>query len=136
MEGLIIAAVLALLGIAVNKTKRPADFDGDPASMKKRVGDYAKGFFDETTQEVQEKDLPPKAEELVRKGRESVERQHSQRLERVHNTRQSQRRSPMVEDSSEDRNDLTKRDLFPLESDDIMKGIILAEIFSPPKSRK
>ena len=136
MEGLIIAAVLALFGLAANKKKEPADFDGDPASMKKRLGDYAKGFFDETAKDFQEKDLPPKAEEFIRKSRETVERQRPQRMERVQNTRQSEQRRPVIEEISEDRDDLTKQDLFPLESEDVMKGIILAEIFSPPKSRK
>ncbi|WP_088008014.1 hypothetical protein [Indiicoccus explosivorum] len=135
MEGLIIAALIAIFGAIANKAKRPDDSGGDLTETKKRIGDYAKGFFEEATKDFNRDDLPPGAKKFLDNSRETISEQQPMKTERRRPPRQVQQRKTSG-DLSDDRRDLTKQELFPLEADDVRKGIILAEILAKPKARR
>ncbi|AQQ52966.1 hypothetical protein [Planococcus lenghuensis] len=138
MEVLLLTLVIMAIGAVANFVK-PADQSdpGGKAGPKKRLGDYAKDFYEEAKKEAEsgKKTVIETAKEkavaatekqaIARPGRPVIERQ---------TRRERQQKKP--DSQAVNKGDLTKRDLFPLEEEDVLKGIILAEIFSPPKSKR
>lgn len=138
MEVLLLTLVIMAIGAVANFIKPTDEPDsGRKIDPKKRIGDYARDFYEEAKKEAEtgKKTIVETAREkaiaaaekqsISRPGRPVTERQP--RGERLQGKPVSQVIS---------KGDLTKRDLFPLEEEDVLKGIILAEIFSPPKSKR
>ncbi|CEG23000.1 hypothetical protein BN1080_01939 [Planococcus massiliensis] len=161
MEGFIFALIVMALG-AIFGNKKGGE-DKDPASKPvpkspqtrqsrqaqareagqktfKRVEDYAKEIYGdlqtqmkeqpEKTKQVQQRvekaiDRTPLRETRQEIQREIQERQPSGRLSAHQNARSAAPAKPKQEE-----------DIFPLEANNIRKGIILAEVLMPPKSKR
>ncbi|MGB6779693.1 MAG: hypothetical protein WBE33_13155 [Planococcus citreus] len=112
----------------------------------KRIEDYAKEIYGEFQSQMEN---DPKRAEQARQVKEQAERAKSRAMEEV------EKRTPaQVKQAAEPKNRpgrlsvhqkepleraITKekeRDLLPLNEEDVKKGIIMAEILQPPKSKR
>lgn len=134
MEGLIIALILMAIGAAFNRGKNTTpgpEPKGQP--RMKRLEDAAKQFQKELQRESHRPERPAGK---VRSAAEPVRKPVEQQVIGSRSGREEKGRLTAHQNVPQKRMKITKTDLFPLEKEDVLKGIILAEIFSPPKSKR
>lgn len=148
MEPLIFALIAMAVG-AFFKNKKQDGAEGDtPQSQSKparsnnqrsfkRVEDYAKEIYGEFQSQMKEQ--PKKVQQTVRKAEEAVSRTPLREARQSVQERNSGGRlsvyQPPVQASENEKADNNK-DLFPLTQSEAQRGIILAEILMPPKSKR
>ncbi|MBT2569094.1 hypothetical protein [Planococcus sp. ISL-110] len=164
MEALIFGLVIMAVGAFFNKSKKDSanDAPATPVSTRpttgtdrhsgqrtfKRVEDYAKEIYGELqNQKTQRPELAEKAERKIeeavnrkplREARQEVQRRVTPRESRneIHDriketegrSLQGRSSAPQVEKDTDE--------LLPLSSEDVRRGIIMAEILMPPKSKR
>lgn len=157
MEPLIFALIIMAIGAFFNNKKsdagkevpkRPDRPEGNTQQKRfNRVEDYAKEIYGELQTKVNEN--PDRRDQVNRKIEEVVERAPRNKPDRqiaeqaakeaakkpaaskpgrlsAHQTR------PVVQKAEPEKND----ELLPLSNDDVQRGIIMAEILMPPKSKR
>ncbi|MGI2326545.1 hypothetical protein [Planococcus sp. YIM B11945] len=150
MEGFIIALIVMAVGAMFGQKKkeeapakkpaRPQETRSQPGASRqrnyKRVEDYAKEIYGELQNQM--KDQPERTEQVkqvVQKAAKAASsretRQEVQEREGTGRLSAHQNR-PLVRNEQPASGDK----LFPLDKNDISKGIILAEILMPPKSKR
>ncbi|MDN7245799.1 hypothetical protein [Planococcus shenhongbingii] len=145
MEALIFGLIVMAIGAFFNNKKGAGDSDA-PAKRKvpgreagqrtfKRAEDYAKEIYGEL--QTQMNDHPERAQQVkhaVEKAAEKapVKKAQKQAKEMMSPGRLSAHNPQPLAKEKESGSE----ELLPLDANDVQRGIILAEILSPPKSRR
>ena len=103
----------------------------------KRVEDYAKEIYGEL--QTQMKENPERTKKAMDRVEQTIDQTPLREARQSLQTRSSEGRlsahqkqaAPVARQAARD-----SEDLFPLDSNDIQRGIILAEILMPPKSKR
>jgi hypothetical protein len=145
MEALIFGLIVMAIGAFFNgkrtegdtdtpKTRRPSARDAGQRTFK-RAEDYAKEIYGELQTQMQqqpemEKQLKQAAEKAME--RAPVKKAQKQAKEMASPGRLSAHNPVPLNVQKESRNE----DLLPLDAEEVQRGIILAEILMPPKSKR
>lgn len=145
MEALIFGLIAMAIGAFLNGKKNEGDSDAPeerrPSARNagqrtfKRAEDYAKEVYGEL--QTQMKQQPEKTEQMKRAAEKAVERLPVQKVQRQAKEMASPGRlsahNPVPLTNLKEEN---KESLLPLDAEEVKRGILLAEILMPPKSKR
>ncbi|MCP2034987.1 hypothetical protein L1279_001974 [Planomicrobium sp. HSC-17F08] len=145
MEALIFGLIVMAIGAFFNNKKGEGDNDAPqqrrtPARETgqrtlKRAEDYAKEIYGDL--QTQMKQQPERTQQVKRAAEKAAERLPVQKTQRQAKEMASPGRlsahNPVPLST---KNETGREDLLPLDAEDVQRGIILAEILMPPKSKR
>jgi gas vesicle protein len=139
VEGLLIGFIVMALAALLGRKKTDEDSARPEKPLQptrqrslKRAEDYAKEIYGELQAQIEQQ--PDNTKQMVRKVQETIDNAPYREPKPTGAASRHSARKPRAVDQA--KAGPNKNNLFPLETEDIQKSIILAEILMPPKSKR